>query len=90
MGSLHVVYFNMTKEEKESIMYNVTWKDAENAICEQEVEGLTPAMEFAKELNCLVTIKGNGIEVVGLFGADSIKDGICPDGVAYTWKKRRI
>jgi carbamoylphosphate synthase large subunit len=77
-------------EEKEKTMYNVTWKDADNVICEQEVEGLTPAMEFAKELNCLVTIKGNGIEVVGLFGADSIKDGMCPDGVAYTWKKRRI
>jgi hypothetical protein len=77
-------------DKEEKIMYNVTWKNADNAICKQEVEGLTPAMEVAKELNCLVTIKGNGIEVVGLFGADSIEDGKCPDGVAYTWKKRRI
>jgi hypothetical protein len=80
----------MVKEEKENTMYNVTWKDADADVCEKECDGLTSAMEFAKELNCLVTIKGNGIEVVGLFGADSIKDGLCPDGVAYTWKKRRI
>lgn len=77
-------------DKEEKIMYNVTWKDADNVVCTQEVDGLTPAMEFAKELNRLVTIKGNGMEVVGLFGADSIKDGMCPDGVAYTWKKRRI
>ena len=69
-------------------MYNVTWT-AGNVVCKQECSGLTEAMNFAKELNCLVTITGNGIEVVGLFGADSVKDGMCPDGVAYDWKKRR-
>jgi hypothetical protein len=29
------------------------------------------------------------MEIVGRFGADSIKDGKCPDGVDYTWMKRR-
>ena len=47
-------------------------------------------MEWAKELGDFVTIRVNGMEFVGRFGADSIKDGKCPDGVDYTWKKRRI
>ena len=50
---------------------------------------LGEAMEYSKSLGVLVTIKGNGMEIVGLFGADSIKDGKCPDGVDYTWMKRR-
>lgn len=69
-------------------MYNVEWK-ANGVVCEKEVEDLNLAMDWAKELNCLVTIKGNGMEIVGIFGADSIKDGKCPDGVDYTWRKRR-
>ena len=50
---------------------------------------LSEAMEFAKSVGVLVTIEGNGMEIVGIFGADSIKDGKCPDGVDYTWMKRR-
>lgn len=69
-------------------MYNVEWK-ANGVVCEKEVKDLNLAMDWAKELNCLVTIKGNGMEIVGIFGADSIKDGKCPDGVDYTWRKRR-
>ena len=55
-----------------------------------QVMTLDEAMHTAKLMNELVTIKGNGMEIVGLFGADSIKDGKCPDGIDYTWKKRRI
>jgi hypothetical protein len=51
---------------------------------------LAEAMNVAKSLNEFVTIKGTDFEVVGKFGADTIKDGKCPDGVDYTWKKRRI
>ena len=50
---------------------------------------LSEAMEYSKSLGVLVTIEGNGMEIVGIFGADSIKDGKCPDGVDYTWMKRR-
>ena len=57
---------------------------------ETEFESLALAMDHAKLLDVFVTIKGNGMEIVGKFGADSIKDGKCPDGVDYTWKKRRI
>jgi hypothetical protein len=44
-------------------------------------------MAFAKTVGIFVTIKGPEFEVCGVFGADSIKDGKCPDGVAYDWNK---
>jgi hypothetical protein len=70
-------------------MYKVNWKDKAGVSFEEEVNDLTEALAFAKELGILVTINGNGMEIVGLFGADSIKDGMCPDGVKYDWYKRR-
>ena len=62
-------------------------KSKENS---KEFETLTLAMAWAKELGEFVTITVNGMEIVGWFGADSIVNGKCPDGVDYTWKKRRI
>ena len=70
-------------------MYKVNWKDKAGVSFEEEVKTLGDAMAFAKALGILVTINGGGMEIVGLFGADSIKDGMCPDGVPYTWMKRR-
>jgi len=35
----------------------------------------------------VVTIKGADFEVCGIFGVDSVKDGLCPDGVVYDWNK---
>ena len=65
-------------------MYRVVCED-----CEVEVENLQAAMDVAKVLDRFVSIFGDGMEIVGRFGADSIKDGVCPDGVEYTWRKRR-
>jgi hypothetical protein len=48
---------------------------------------LDEAMNLAKSMNEFVTIKGPDFEIVGKFGVDSIKDGVCPDGVAYDWNK---
>ena len=70
-------------------MYKVNWKDEAGVSFEEEVASLDAAMAFAKSLGILVTINGGGMEIVGLFGADSIKEGMCPDGVPYTWMKRR-
>ena len=56
---------------------------------EKEFDTLSLAMEYAKELGVLVNIRSFNFEVVGIFGVDSIKEGVCPDGVEYTWKKRR-
>jgi hypothetical protein len=50
---------------------------------------LDEAMTFAKGYAEFVSIKGDTFELVGLFGADEIKQGILPDGTEYTWKKRR-
>ena len=55
----------------------------------QEFETLALAMTWAKTVDEFVTITGNGMEIVGVFGADSIENGKCPDGVDYTWMKRR-
>jgi len=48
---------------------------------------LNEAMAFAKAVNVFVTIRGPELEVVGLFGVDTVEDGKCPDGVAYDWNK---
>ena len=50
-------------------------------------ETLDSAMKAAKAVGCFVTIKGPNFEVCGMFGVDSIKNGKCPDGIAYDWNK---
>jgi hypothetical protein len=66
-------------------MYRVIFSDIEI----ERFITLNEAMAFAKTVDAFVTIKYNDFEVVGRFGADSIKDGKCPDGIDYTWMKRR-
>jgi hypothetical protein len=48
---------------------------------------LDEAMKVAKAMNEYVTIKSKDFEVVGLFGVDSVQNGMCPDGVIYDWNK---
>lgn len=48
---------------------------------------LIDAMNYAKSTNEFVTIQGNGFEVCGKFGVDSVQNGLCPDGIAYDWNK---
>ena len=50
---------------------------------------LAEAMNVAKSMNEFVTIIGPDFEVVGKFGVDTVVDGLCPDGVEYSWRKRR-
>jgi hypothetical protein len=52
-----------------------------------EFADLDAAMDHAKTLNRFVTISGNGFEVCGIFGVDSIKNRMTPDGHAYEWDK---
>ena len=63
-------------------MFKVTGKNVE-----YEVLSLDEAMFLAKKMNEFVTINGPDFEIVGMFGVDSVKDGKCPDGVAYDWNK---
>jgi hypothetical protein len=64
------------------MMYKVIYKENET-----EFATLDLAMAHAKTLDVFVTIKGGEFEIVGMFGVDTIKDGKCPDGVAYDWNK---
>jgi hypothetical protein len=50
---------------------------------------LADAIAFAKSTGYFVTIKGPDFEACGIFGVDTIENGVCPDGEAYTWIKRR-
>lgn len=54
---------------------------------EQDFPSLDLAMKHAKVLNTFVTIRGSSFELVGKFGVDSVKDGLCPDGMVYDWNK---
>ena len=63
-------------------MYKVIGKEEQF-----KVLTLGEAMNVAKSLNEFVTIRGPDFEIVGMFGVDSIKDGVCPDGVEYDWNK---
>ena len=63
-------------------MYKVKYQENEISVADLE-----SAMQLAKELNVFVTISGPGFEVCGIFGVDSVKDGLCPDGVVYDWNK---
>lgn len=63
-------------------MYTLTFDDRKI-----EFDSLDMAMAYAKLTNKFVTIKSDDFEIVGMFGVDSIKDGKCPDGVAYDWNK---
>jgi hypothetical protein len=56
-------------------------------IKEKEFKNLDLAMQYAKTLNEFVTIKSKDFEICGMFGVDSVKDGLCPDGIAYDWNK---
>ena len=63
-------------------MYKVIWKDNE-----KEFNSLNSAMDWAKTLDHFVKISGGDFEVVGKFGVDSVRNGKCPDGIAYDWNK---
>lgn len=52
-----------------------------------EFADLNSAMEYAKLLNEFVAITGEGFEIVGKFGVDSVVDGKTPDGIKYDWNK---
>jgi hypothetical protein len=52
-----------------------------------QADSLDEAMTIAKELAVFVTISGAGFELCGIFGVDSVENGVCPDGVKYDWNK---
>lgn len=65
-------------------MYKVISKDR---LTLNECSSLDEAMQFAKTVGSFVVIKGPEFEICGMFGVDSVQNGVCPDGVAYDWNK---
>lgn len=64
------------------VYFNMVYK-----VKEKEFESLDLAMQYAKTLNEFVVIKSKDFEICGMFGVDSVKDGLCPDGIKYDWNK---
>ena len=66
-------------------MYKVIYEEVE-----EDFADLGLAMERAKTLPYFVTISGAGYDIVGKFGVDAVIEGTLPNGLHYTWKKRRM
>ncbi len=66
-------------------MYKVLTKEEfPLAIC----LSLDSAMASAKAYGQFVIIRGpDGMEFVGMFGVDTVKNGKTPDGIVYDWNK---
>jgi hypothetical protein len=71
------------EKEREKKMYSVILGNAEL----ERFITLNEAMSYAKTIDAFVTIRSEDFEVVGRFGVDSVKNGVCPDGIAYDWNK---
>lgn len=48
---------------------------------------LLDAISYAKSINKFVVIKKADVEICGIFGVDSVVNGLCPNGEVYTWSK---
>jgi len=83
------------------MVYWTVWSDGEATALQKDFDNsqLKQALDFCKSLRKridlgeplgFVTMATEDPNMVGKMGVDSIVDGMCPDGVPYTWKKRRI
>ncbi len=70
-------------------MFKIEWKDAGGKSCIEVVETLSLAISRSKEIGLFVKINGDNFELVGIFGADSVNNGLLPSGDRYGWYKRR-
>jgi hypothetical protein len=71
-------------------MYKVIWNDKYGFERTYNCHSLADAIDYNRSINKPGTkIVGEGIEIIGTMGVDSIEDGLCPDGVEYSWRKRR-
>lgn len=66
-------------------MFKVIYEDQE-----ANFSSLGLAIEHAKTLPHFVTIIGGEDIIVGRFGVDAVVAGVLPNGIDYTWRKRRI
>lgn len=74
------------------IMFKIYYTDPEtDSSHSHNVDTLSKALQrtetFRKLGMTFVTMVAEDPNCVGKPGVDSIKDGLCPDGVAYDWNK---
>ena len=75
-------------------MYKVYYTDPQtDKAYSWDTTSLTDALSLTKKFRELgmtfVTMVSEDPNSIGKPGVDSIENGLCPDGVAYTWTKRR-
>jgi len=73
-------------------MFKVYWSYAKEAYSE-DFDSMTEALahcEFLRKSGRrFVTMVSENADQVGKMGVDTVVDGLCPDGIAYSWTKRR-
>jgi hypothetical protein len=76
-------------DNKSQILYNkIMYKViSKSGLPLNSCVSLDEALSFARIVGMFVTIRGPDFEVCGVFGVDTVRDGKCPDGVAYDWNK---
>jgi hypothetical protein len=74
-------------------MFKVYWTDEQGNACYQNFEDMSPALNWTQFLRekgrTFVTMVSENPNSVGKPGVDSVVDGKLPDGLDYTWMKRR-
>lgn len=75
-------------------LYTVYWMDRDNNPYAFQTDKLTESLAKTKEMRdnkyCFnVALCSTNTDMVGKFGVDEVKNGKTPDGVEYTWVKRR-
>ena len=73
-------------------MFKVYWSLDDNTPKSADYDELKDALRVCETLRrqgyVFVTMVSENPNVVGKPGVDSIKNGICPDGIPYDWNKR--
>lgn len=73
-------------------MFKVYWTLVDNTAHSADYDELKDALRVCETLRrhgySFVTMVSENPNVVGKPGVDSIKNGICPDGIPYDWNKR--
>lgn len=74
-------------------MFKVYWTSGEG-VHANTFDNLSGALKECEVLRkcgmSFVTMVSEDPNSVGKPGVDAVVDGVCPDGVEYSWKKRRI
>ena len=73
-------------------MFKVYWTYGDETYS-TDFDSMTDALAECERLRKhgrrFVTMVSENIDQIGKMGVDTVVDGLCPDGIAYSWTKRR-